>query len=84
MYDKAHCELVTIKKISYGLVLFPRLDKDPTLQECMVALSNYEKMQVAVSLFELLQELKEQKKIYCNIQPSNIYKCNGKFVLINA
>lgn len=84
IYDKSHCELITIKKVSYGLVLFPRLDKDLTLKECMPTLSNYEKIQVAINLFEMLQELKEQKKIYCNIQPNNIYRANGRFVIINA
>ena len=37
-----------------------------------------------ITLIEFLVELKNNKKIYCNIRPANIYKCGDKFVIINT
>lgn len=70
--------------MNYGLILFIKLDKELTLKQCMSTLSGYERMKLTISLVELLQQLKEKKKIYCNIRPNNIYKCGDKFVIINA
>lgn len=50
MYDRIHCEEIKIKKVSYGLILFIKLDKDPTLRDCMATLSGYDRMKLTITL----------------------------------
>jgi serine/threonine protein kinase len=84
LYDFVHCEQIKIRKLSYGLVLLHKLDQEPSLAECLSSLSDHEQLVLTITLLELVQQLKEQRKIYCNIRPENIFKSGGRFVLINT
>jgi serine/threonine protein kinase len=84
LYDRVHCEEVKIRKLNYGLVLMLKLDKEPSLAQCLPTLTPHEQVALAIALLELLQQLKEQRRIYCNIRPENVFHCGGRFVIINS